>query len=197
MNNKEFVRGVYDEIHAPEELFGKVMDMNKKESKKNNIMRFATGAVATLALAFVASNGICYAATGETWVEKAIVYINGEEKEVEIEMHQDGDMTYGEVSFEVDEEDTVSIVHTDELPEDGKNPVDEGSYDAIINEDVVVVVEDKDGRVYLNIGEEIIDITEDFIDGEAKGTVSIDGTNYDYTITGNAGEYDLSISSEQ
>lgn len=197
MNNKEFVRGVYDEIHAPEELFGKVMDMNKKEAKKNKVMRFAAGAVATFALAFVASNGICYAATGETWVEKAIVYINGEEQEVEIEMHQDGDTTYGEVSFEVDEEDTVSVAYNDTLPGDEKNAVDEGNADAIINEDVVVIVEDKDGRVYLNIGEEIIDITEDFADGEAKGTVSIDGTNYDYTITGNANEYNINISSEQ
>ncbi|MBO5426310.1 MAG: hypothetical protein J6A25_12445 [Lachnospiraceae bacterium] len=197
MNNKEFVRGVYDEIHAPEELFGKVMDMNKKEAKKNKVMRFAAGAVATLALAFVASNGICYAATGETWVEKAIVYINGEEQEVEIEMHQDGDTTYGEVSFEVDEEDTVSVIYNDTLPGDEKNAVDEGNADAIINEDVVVIVEDKDGRVYLKIGEEITDITEDFADGEAKGTVSIDGTNYDYTITGNANEYNISISSEQ
>ncbi len=197
MNNKEFVRGVYDEIHAPEELFGKVMDMNKKEAKKNKVMRFAAGAVATFALAFVASNGICYAATGETWVEKAIVYINGEEQEVEIEMHQDGDTTYGEVSFEVDEEDTVSVVYNDTLPGDEKNAVDEGNADAIINEDVVVIVEDKDGRVYLNIGEEIIDITEDFADGEAKGTVSIDGTNYDYTITGNGNEYNINISSEQ
>ena len=78
MNNKEFVRGVYDEIHAPEELFGKVMDMNKKESKKKNILRYVAGVAATLGVAMVASNGICYAATGETWIEKAIVYINGE-----------------------------------------------------------------------------------------------------------------------
>ncbi|MBQ8413253.1 MAG: hypothetical protein IJX12_06585 [Lachnospiraceae bacterium] len=197
MNNKEFVRGVYDEIHAPEELFGKVMDMNKKESKKRNILRYVAGVAATLGVAMVASNGICYAATGETWIEKAIVYINGEEQEVEIEMHQDGDTTYGEVSFEVDEDDTVSVVYNDTLPGDEINTVDGGTADAIINENVVVIVEDKDGKVYLHVGDTTIDITEDFADGEATGNISIDGTEYEYTITGNAGAYDLSIFSEQ
>ena len=37
MNNRDYVRGAYDEIHAPDALFGKVMDMNKKEAKKNKV----------------------------------------------------------------------------------------------------------------------------------------------------------------
>ena len=197
MRNKEFVRGVYDEIHAPEELFGKVMDMNKKESKKKNILRYVAGVAATLGVAMVASNGICYAATGETWIEKAIVYINGEEQEVEVEMHQDGDTTDGEVSFEVDENDTNEIVLTETLTEEELDIADGEDADIIINEDVNVTVEDKDGKVYLNIGDKAIDITEDFADGEAKGSVEIGGTNYDYTITGNAKEYNLNISTEQ
>ena len=34
MNNRDYVRGAYDEIHAPDALFGKVMDMKNKEVKK-------------------------------------------------------------------------------------------------------------------------------------------------------------------
>lgn len=186
MNNKEFVRGVYDEIHAPEELFGKVMNMNKKESKKNNIMRFATGAVATLALAFVASNGICYAATGETWVEKAYIYINGEKQEIEMEMHQDGDVTYGSVEFEVDENDTNEIVYSETLPEE---ELPEGQLEETAS------LEEKDGKIYLNLYNSVIDITEDFADGEATGSTVVDGVEYEYIVTGNISSYDLLISS--
>ena len=91
MKNRESVKRLYDEIHAPDALFGKVMEMDKKQSKVRNIVKYAMGTAAALALAFVTSNGICYAATGQTWVSKAIVYINGEATEQELEWHQEGD----------------------------------------------------------------------------------------------------------
>ena len=50
------------------------------------------------------TNGVCYAATGETWVEKATVYINGEPVEMDVQMSQNGDTTVAEVSYEVNDE---------------------------------------------------------------------------------------------
>ena len=41
MKNRESVKRVYDEIHAPDALFGKVMEMDKKQSKVRNIVKYA------------------------------------------------------------------------------------------------------------------------------------------------------------
>lgn len=100
MSNKEYVKNTYDEIHAPEALLGKVMDMNGKKNKIRKITQYTVSAAAALALVFITSNGICYAATGETWVTKAIVCVNGIEQEKEITWHQEGNVLYGEAQLD-------------------------------------------------------------------------------------------------
>ena len=79
MNETEKIKKVYDQIHAPEALLGKVMEMKKDTFKFRNGVKFAIAAMAALVLTFVASNGICYAATGQTWISKIKVNINGNE----------------------------------------------------------------------------------------------------------------------
>ncbi|MBQ8799466.1 MAG: hypothetical protein IJZ55_07875 [Lachnospiraceae bacterium] len=100
---KENVKRVYDEIHAPEVLLGKVMEMKKDEFKRRRTVKYIAAAVLVLALSVVASNGICYAATGETWIGKMMVYINGEKTEQEVTWQQDGDTLYGVMELEVEE----------------------------------------------------------------------------------------------
>lgn len=191
MKNKEYVRGAFDEIHAPDALFGKVMDMNKKESRMRNVLKNVTKVAAALVLTFAASNGICYAATGETWVSKAVVYINGEPEEMDVTWHQDGDDVYAEIT--VDADDEASVVYIEETGEIGDDAVvTEGSVDDIIT----VNIEEKDGKVYLNTGSESIDITDDISDGKATGTLEMDGMTMNYTVTGDAGEYNLELSCE-
>jgi len=92
MKNRESVKRVYDEIHAPDALFGKVMEMDKKQSKVRNIVKYTMGTAAAFVLAFIMSNGICYAATGQTWISKVIVHMNSEASETEIEWHHKGDL---------------------------------------------------------------------------------------------------------
>ncbi|MBQ8148625.1 MAG: hypothetical protein IJ040_07555 [Lachnospiraceae bacterium] len=117
MNNKEQIKNVYDEIHASDALFRKVKNMNKKESKTRNIVKFAATAAAGLALMLATSNGICYAATGETLTTKVKYFINGIEQEADIDWKQDGDVTYGEFELEVNENDDVHVEVTDEIME--------------------------------------------------------------------------------
>ncbi len=193
MSNREYVRGAYDEIHASKELFGKVMDMNKDKKKSRNIMRYAAGAVATLALAFVASNGICYAATGETWVTKVKVYVNGEETEEEMVWHQDGDYVCGEMEIEVDENDDVNVLYeevVEEIPDDiegGNSFVEFG------DEKYETKLMQEGDNIYFIVGDTKIDITVDFKDGEAKGSFVIDKEEYNYVIKGNVEEYSIDI----
>ena len=101
MNDK--IKQVYDEIHAPEALLGKVMEMKKDEFKGRMMVKYIAAAVLALVITVVASNGICYAATGETWIGKMKVWINGVETEQEVTWQQDGDVLYGVMEMEVEE----------------------------------------------------------------------------------------------
>ena len=204
MKNRESVKRVYDEIHAPDALFGKVMEMDKKQSKARNIVKYAMGTAAALALAFVTSNGICYAATGQTWISKAIVYINGEAMEQEIEWHQEGDLLYSTIEVPVEEGDEAQV-EVFSFVADSEQMVEQMMILEGTNEELVIGAEqedlfsvellEEDGKVYLTAGEEKIDITDDLSDGEASGTFEYCGLTMTYLVSGTAGEYEISVSS--
>lgn len=121
MNNQEKFKQTYDEIHAPEGLLGKVMDlhMEKKEFKTRNVVKAAVCAIAVTLGMFGAGNGICYAATGETLVTKMRVVINGEETEKDIEWTQKGDTYHGEITIPGEDNSSVTVYTiSDEMPED-------------------------------------------------------------------------------
>lgn len=191
MNNRDYVRGAYDEIHAPDALFGKVMDMKNKEVKKfdkRNVLKYAAAFMA-FAIAFAGTNGICYAATGETWVEKAIVYFNGEEQEVDVTFTREGDTVVGNMSLVVDENDDVVVSMVDEAEVSTEENVSSMSNTAELK--------CEDGKVYLVVAGETVDITEDFADGEASGQVMHDGEMVNYTVTGNTDAYEISLESSK
>lgn len=206
MKNKEAIKHVYDEIHAPDALFGKVMEMDKKQSKMRNVMKYAVGTAAAFAIAMITSNGICYAATGETWISKAIVYINGEETEQEVTWHQNGDYVYGEVEVPVEDGEVqveaFSFVAEDEIPDEVLITAEEGyaldgSVDAAYTQDAFIVeLEEVDGKVYLITETERIDITEDFRDGEATGTFEYEGLTVRYKAIGTVEDCELQITCE-
>ena len=107
MNGK--IKNVYDEIHAPEALLGKVMEMKKDEFKKRAVIKYIAAAVLALVLTVVASNGICYAATGETWIGKIKILVNGVEQEHDITWEKDGDLIFGIMEIEVEEGEPLSL----------------------------------------------------------------------------------------
>lgn len=200
MNNNEFIRGTFDEIQTPDALFGKVINMNKKQSKMRNIMKYATRAAAAFAILFVGSNGICYAATGETWVEKIIVNVNGEEKEVDLVWTEEDDTLTGTATFVVDEEDDAEPVEYMLVIEDEEgsskpevNVVGQEDSDTKVN---IVTLEEKDSKIYLNIGAQSIDITEDFADGKTEFESEVDGKKVKITVTGTVDEYYIEIIEE-
>ena len=105
MNENKKIKDVYDQIHAPEALLGKVMEMKKDTFKFRNCVKCAIAAVAALALTFVASNGICYAATGETWISKIKVNINGNEVTPDITWQEKDGYMVGSFEMELDSVD--------------------------------------------------------------------------------------------
>ena len=198
MKNRDYVRSAYDEIHVPDALFGKVINM-KKENKTRSVLKSAAIAFGAFIITFVASNGICYAATGETWVGKAIVYINGEKQEHEITYVQEGDKIVGEIEFEVDEQQDMLVRVDDEA--DGaveyniqvdSNADASSEYVDIIFVDTAIL-ETKNDKVYLVIYDKMVDITEDYIDGEASGRIDVNGQPVIYIVKGNCDEYEITL----
>ncbi|MBQ2678870.1 MAG: hypothetical protein IJF98_01580 [Firmicutes bacterium] len=81
-------KSVFEEIHAPRDLKGKVLAMNKNDK---NWMNYIGKKVLAIAIAagsiFAAGNGVCMAATGETIPAKVYSTIvkdkNGVEHEIQ------------------------------------------------------------------------------------------------------------------
>lgn len=146
----------FDNVHAPEELLRKVKGIStmKEARKKSYIVRKLGYAAAALVVLVVASNGIVYAATGETWVHKAVISVNGKDKVVEFTKSKDknGEDVYSTMIEDTMIEDNDGQVEIDivgEEPSDGKLSIENDENGAYIE--------------YIGDGEE--DITE-------KGTES-------------------------
>lgn len=196
MRNSEYYKKAYDEVHAPAALLGKVMNMKKErnEIKKKNTAKKWLTAAAAMALCFVASNGIAYAATGETWVQKVTVYMNGEPVEQDVIFHQEGDMIIGEFEVDVPEGEDPAYVVVESKDDDLSQAVSESSNYTMKTE----LVQEND-RVYLVINGDNAnraDITEDFADGTATGTYTLEGVSLTYTVTGTVEEYNVTLACE-
>lgn len=206
MKNKEYYQSTFDEVHVPEAVLGKVkgMKMEEKKIQKKSKLRYAAAIAAAFGLCIVASNGICYAATGNTWVEKVILHINGEAVEQDITWHQDGDLVYGEFEYETDGEEPAVIEFYDaeaSVPKvtdgtgygfiAGKASEDETMEHSESDFHTEILQENE--RIYLVIGDSKIDITEDFADGECSGSFEFKGVTFDYEVTGTVDEYSVNV----
>ncbi|MBQ9140850.1 MAG: hypothetical protein IJX63_03545 [Lachnospiraceae bacterium] len=207
MTNKEKYQQAFSTLKASRKL-----EMEDIEMSKDVIFTKAVAVAAAIALCFVGSNGICYAATGATWVEKMIVHFNGEPVEMDVEVKDMGDGTYGyfmelpedgEYTVDVPENSSIGVaVITEEVPEDFQNSVSDIDFALDLESDEVVVTEGElleiatsievvDGIQWLCVNEERVDITEDFADGEASVLIPLEGEEYYFYITGTAKEYSI------
>ena len=119
MTNKEKYKQAFSVLHASTDV--RLEDIMKKKSA--NVAKRIAVAVVALTVGFVGSNGVCYAATGETWVEKVFVKVNGVDTEVTKMELEDG-----MVGFEIElppyqdgenlEEQSAIIITDEESLED-------------------------------------------------------------------------------
>ena len=172
MSNSSQYKAMMGEVHASADLIGKVKGIPMEKTKKRTTaLKFATATCAALLGVFVVTNGVCYAAMGETWVEKATVYINGEPVEMDVQMSQNGDTTVGEINYTVEDAEG-SLPNADDM-----------------------VLESSDGHVILAPeGIEPIDLTDDLTaNGAATGTYEKDGATYVYQVSGEPGNWHASV----
>lgn len=209
MRNEKWYKETFDQVHVPDKLLGKVMNMeNQTKAKKG--WRYAMGALGTAFALFVASNGICYAATGETWVSRMTLWINGEKVEKDVTWQENGDGTFlGTVEMDGSEETDLFVATDveDVTREDGDYSFQfYGEGDDSYSADCVIdcgVEEDEDGTIWLRVREGGVckaeaDITADLADGYAEGDIAGgDGIIFHYQVTQTeAGDYELALSAE-
>lgn len=205
MSNSSQYKAMMGEVHASADLIGKVKGIPMEKTKKRTTaLKFATATCAALLGVFVVTNGVCYAATGETWVEKATVYINGEPVEMDVQMSQNGDTTVGEINYTVEDADGEGgEVQMTMISEGGDfdgttyeihDYTVEGAEDGSPNADDMVL-ESSDGHVVLAPeGTEPIDLTDQLkANGAATGTYEKDGATYVYQVSGEPGNWHASV----
>lgn len=205
MSNSSQYKAMMGEVHASADLIRKVKGIPMEKTKKRTTaLKFATATCAALLGVFVVTNGVCYAATGETWVEKATVYINGEPVEMDVQMSQNGDTTVGEINYTVEDADGEGgAVQMTMISEGGDfdgatyeihDYTVEGAEDGSPNADDMVL-ESTDGHVVLAPeGVEPIDLTDQLAtNGAATGTYDKDGATYVYQVSGEPGNWHASV----
>ena len=208
MSNASQYKAMMGEVHASADLIGKVKGIPMEKTKKRGVaLRLATATCAGLLGVFVVTNGVCYAATGETWMEKATVWVNGEPMEMDVQMSQQGDVTVGTIEYTM--EDAVGEggdIAMTMSAEDGdfsnmayeiKDYTAEGA-DAADGAAEGMVLESDDGHVLLVPGDgsqaEPIDITDQIkAQGAATGTFEMDGATYVYQVSGEPGNWHASV----
>jgi len=216
-NLKKYVQNTYDELHAPEGLRRKVMNMTEMKAKKTGMSlgKKLAMAAAIAAVLFAGSNGVAYAMTGSTWVENVVarISVNGVWQDVEMEgvVLEDGTVQYS-TTLDVQDEDSVEIVLVSDAAEADSLKISAGdgaesSFPEIyINMDTTTTVDcnigvvKEDDSVYFVDDDIKIDITEDIADGAASVSYEKDGETYQYEVNeepGVPGCYELHISNEE
>ncbi len=216
-NNKEYFKETFDEMHAPEGLRRKVMDMKQLDVKKmgKSVGKKLAVAAAIAAVLFAGSNGVSYAMTGSTWVETVVakIHVNGvwQDVEMEGEVLEDGTVQYS-TTLDVQNDEKVEIVLVSDVEgvdsleisaDDGAESVSPELYiemDTTTTVDSNTGVVQEDGKVYFVDGDVKIDITGDMADQIATGSYEKDGVTYQYEVKeepGVPGCYELHISSEE
>ena len=200
MSNKKLYKETFDSIQMSEETFRKVMNMNentqltpKRTFKFHNV---AVAAVATFALLFISSNAISYAATGNTLMETVTIYMNGnkvDDAQVKSYTDKNGNTHY-EMEIDAQKGSTGKVIISD------TNSGRDYSFKTTINISLLEgTVKQEEDQVVLVIGDDQkkIVITDDFKDGTAKGTFTLDGIDYEYVVEGTTDNNTVNIQKQE
>ncbi|MBQ8822117.1 MAG: hypothetical protein IJZ82_05705 [Lachnospiraceae bacterium] len=196
MTNKEKYQQAFSALKASRKIEVEDIIMNKSIGFTRGI-----AVAAAIALCFVGSNSICYAATGNTWVEKMVVFFSGQATETDVTVRDlgNGDYSYTvevpedeasvSMGFVTEEDGTETIITDPDLMAEGMN----GAMTQSGNVELHVEVVEENGLLWLVLEGQRLDITEDFTDGEVEGTFSANGKEYKYLVTGTKEEYGVSV----
>lgn len=219
-SNQQLYRDAFEQIKLSDQGYRQIRNMEEntmihfdKKQKKRMAYRIAVS-LAALTVVFLSANGIAYAATGSTLVEQVVghvsVYINGKPYDgAKVTKIQDknGDTHY---QVTVDEKtDHSTEIHMDESVKDGNISIEKDAASSTpedtakdpssaSQETPKTTVKQVKDVIYLiieGISEEPVqvDITQDFADGSAKGSIQIGNNEYQYGVRGSIEEYTIDL----
>lgn len=197
MTNKAHYHAMMDQVRAPERVLGRAKDITMEKTKRAPLaLKYATVTMVALLSVFAVTNGVCYAATGETWVQHFTTTIDGQPVDITVKATDTENERVGEVIVTAKSNGEGVELSGDEAVGDVASSESVGFYVSTATDGgEAVVVEGEDGTVSLVIGSsEPVDITEDIADGRAEGTVTVDGDTVGYTVTGTSGAYEVQLS---
>lgn len=197
MTNKAHYHAMMDQVRAPERVLGRAKDITMEKTKRAPLaLKYATVTMVALLSVFAVTNGVCYAATGETWVQHFTTTIDGQPVDITVKATDTENERVGEVIVTAKGDGEGAELSSDEAVGDIASSESIGFYVSTATDGgEAVVVEGEDGTVSLVIGSsEPVDITEDIADGRAEGTVTVDGNTVGYTVTGTSGAYEVQLS---
>ncbi len=182
---KTYIQDGFREIHAPEDLRRKVMNMNERKEKKSFawVKKLAVAAAVVLTV-FAGSNCVAYAMTGNTWVEnlttKLLVNCVEHEREFVGKVTEDGTVEYYG-TFETPDGNSVAVLIANDHVSGDIPPVFSIDTDFTVPAGSAIVKED--GKVYWVDKDVKIDLTEELAEGEAEISYEREGVTYRYVIT--------------
>lgn len=213
-SNKQLYQDTFDQIKLSDEGYRQIRNMEEntmihfdKERKKRMGFRAAI-TLAALTVVFLSANGIAYAATGSTLIEQVAghvsVYINGKPYDgakVTKFKDENGDINY-QVSVDEETDHKTEIVMGEKPKDDGdeilndteSSATEDTTKNSSSQETLKTTVEQVDDAIYLiieGISEKPVqvDITQDYADGSAEGSVQIENAEYQYRVRGTVEEY--------
>ena len=216
-NNRQLYQDTFDQIKLSDEGYRQIRNMEEstmihfdKQTKKRLGFRAAIS-LAALTVVLLSANGIAYAATGNTLIEQVAghvsVYVNGklcDEEKIPKFKDEDWNMNY-QVSLDEGSDYSSKITMSEEAKDYGisfENDVVTGTEDSDDNpastshESFKTSLKQSKDTVYLVI-EGIdkkavqVDITQDYADGSAEGSVQIKNAEYRYKVSGTVEEYTI------
>ncbi len=205
MSNHENFKATMEQVELSQFALQKMKDVEGKRMKKPTWKYVVTAA--SLALFFLLSNTICYAMTGNSFIDQVRLFLDIEKEHIMINngtfsesltntyVGEDG-LTYYEFS---DGSITgISVrdpAHTSIF--DYKIPIEGGFVSGII--EFVGTLYEEDGSIYLDLYGDPIDVTEDFVDGVITGSFIYTGLenemseSFEYRVEGTLKDYTVDV----
>lgn len=177
--NQQFYQETFREVHAPQGMTERLMNMEEGKNKKKagSVAKWIAVAAVAAVVLFAGSNGVAYATTGSTWVETMVqrIKINGVEYDVDMEERQKSN---GEVyyvgSVELGNGDVSNVKY---------ETLDDEFSTLMVSIDYSHSLRVKDGRAYVTDIDIEIDVTDEVLkNGQATGTYEVNGYTKEYRV---------------
>lgn len=200
MKLREKYKETFAEIHASEDLAIKLQTKTKTKDvlqvqEKSVILTqkfIGWRRIATLATIFVLliafSNGIAYAATGNTWVKSIVVSLNGTNYSVDMNV-EEGDGYILSQGWVMGDNGPVAVTIVND--KDDREAVQDVIMHIYMSDTEII---EQEGKIFFKDGDVKIDITEDATDGNASGVYQIDNIMKQYKAEYTEEGWNVSIS---